>query len=331
MLEVSLRSRRWIALAATTAVGAALCIGLGANAAEARTTAGASQSLTKVSIQGQKISQWAPVALGKKKGFYKAAGIDLDILYNMTPAQAGPALLAGRIDFSLASWGVLISFASNGIPMRAVANLNVAGKSPKDDDEQLATLAGSSLKSAKNLGGKTIGMIALNGWAEIVVRDAAARAGVAQNQLKFVVVQAADMGTALRAKRIDAAMMTEPYLQLLKTQTKTRELGISAASFIPQVPKLPIMTTVSYQKSHPKIVDAMRKATNRSVAYARKNPKEVAKLLPGLTGQSPKVIAKMKKTHYSEKIDMAKIQRLANAFSRFGKVNKKVNAKDLVF
>ena len=70
-----MRKRKWYVLAAALAVGASLVVAGFATAAQS------SQQLTKVTIQLKWVtqSQFAGYYAAKSKGFYKAAGLDVNL------------------------------------------------------------------------------------------------------------------------------------------------------------------------------------------------------------------------------------------------------------
>lgn len=320
-------------LAVALALAVALLTGLASSPANARSTdskAHASQSRTKVTVGAVRVAGSAALALGQQKGFFRKAGLDVTLNFQYPPSQFNAALLSGDLDFGVQSWGGLTAVAANGVPLKAIANIANAHKSGQPDDGQMVVMPKSPIKSAKQLGGKTIAVGTLNGIGEATIRDAAARAGVPQNTLKFVAVNFPDMSTALRAGRIDAAFAQEPFITAMKMQSKVRLLPITQGSFISGLPLNPLITTEKYGKANPRVVAAMRKASNQSVAYARKNPKKIRKLLPKLIGISPAIANRMVLPDYSSTMDLAKVQRLINALYRFDKLRTKISAQSMV-
>ncbi|MFQ5691455.1 MAG: ABC transporter substrate-binding protein [Nitrospinota bacterium] len=87
----------------------------------------------------------------KEKGFYKAAGLDVTIISGSGSAKAVKAVAGKAAEYGIADMGEIIKGRAKGIPVKAVAvflakDLNV-----------IYTLAGSGIKTPKDLEGRTIG------------------------------------------------------------------------------------------------------------------------------------------------------------------------------
>lgn len=321
------RGLTWRASGALLIGGLVAWVMLASGSAPAKSTPSASgaKTLTKVTMNFGPSASVAAITLGKRKGFYKAEGIDLEMTDKNPPSQVVPALLSGRVQISLFSWGALASVAANGVPLSGIGNLSIGGKK---DDTAVAALASSSLRTAKDLRGKTIAVSSLNGTGEVAVRNLAAKAGVPQNTLRFVALNFPDMGPALRAGRVDAVYLQEPSITVLNKQTKLRRLG--SGLLFPKMPITNIISSNSFIKSKPKVIAAFQRATRKAIRYARSHPAEVKKIMPSSVKFPASITNKMVQPTFSDSMDPKQIQRIATALYRFGKTKNLVQIKQYI-
>ncbi len=92
----------------------------------------------------------APFYLGKERGYYEEAGIDLDIREGRGSAVAAQVVGSGDVTFGMSDAGTLMLAASKGLPIRAVMSLlNTSGFG-------IISLAETGIETAKDLEGRTL-------------------------------------------------------------------------------------------------------------------------------------------------------------------------------
>ena len=325
------RPRMAAALGALAICLAAIWVAVATSNTSAASKAKTSQSLTKIELIATQNAVAGVLEIGKKKGFFRKAGIDLSLNYRIPPANTNAALLAGSAQMAQYNWGLQMSLVANGVPLKAVGQISTAvSKNCAKDDTQLAVLASSSIKSYKDIGGKKIGIIAPNGAVELSLRTKAAQLGVSQDQMKFATVPLPAMPGALRSGQVDAAMFIEPWVQIAKRQgLKLRLLNVSICSMMRGAPSANVITTERFKKSNPKAVANFRKALNQSTAYVAKNPNQLRAILPGILQQPKSVTSKANLPVFTSKIDRKKLQRFADIYYRYKKTRRKVNVNEL--
>jgi NitT/TauT family transport system substrate-binding protein len=224
----------------------------------------------------------APLYLGQEKGFFSKHGLKL----SMTPAQGGaaivPGVVSGQFQFGFSNVTSLMIAQTNNVPVKAIAN-GVASTGKKGADfGGIEVKKGSSLKTAKDLEGKTVALNTLKNINETAVRAAVHTAGGDPSKVKFVELAFDQMPAALAKGQIDAAMAVEPALTTIKSQGGTE----IASPFIDIAPDLTIamyFTSTQYAAKNPAVVKAFQEATAESLAYANTHPDEVRKVLTTYT------------------------------------------------
>lgn len=111
----------------------------------------------------------AGFALGKDKGIYDKAGIDLDIRSGNGSSSAHRLVANGDSDFAYGSCGALVSLASQGAPITAVAVIDAMGT------EAIIVRPDAGVSSIEDLKGKTLLTTAnagVNTFFPIVLKNA---------------------------------------------------------------------------------------------------------------------------------------------------------------
>jgi NitT/TauT family transport system substrate-binding protein len=267
-----------------------------------------SAALTKVTFQGTADLGTLSLLLGKQQGFFKKNGIDVDVKADGTPAQILPSLLGGRAQFTIFTWTSLAPVAANNVPIVGITNLTALNDKKARPDFVCVTRADSGIRSIRDVPGKTIGITTLNSTQEITMRYLAAKAGVDQKSLKFVVVANQDGPSALANKRVDLLFVIEPYLTKVRQRVKIREL-FNPAEVVNRLSQFNVITSRSYLSSHPAVVSSFRRAAKQSVEFARTHPKSVRALVPKVIGLTPREAKVVRLPTYDADVDLKKVQR----------------------
>ena len=100
----------------------------------------------------------------------------------------------------------------------AVAGGSSSTGDPAKDFNSVLVAKGSTLTSAKDLGGKRVAIDTLNNIGDTTVRTAVEKAGGDPNSVKLVELPLPDMPAQLAAGRIDAAWTSEPFVTAIQAQ-----------------------------------------------------------------------------------------------------------------
>ncbi|MDP2711272.1 MAG: ABC transporter substrate-binding protein [Solirubrobacteraceae bacterium] len=311
---------------AVAAVGVAAC---GSDDEASGGTASADVEKTAVSLSVGTISPVASIAIGQEQGFFEDEGIDLKLNTTLAYPQSPGAVVAGQVDFAQHSWGSTLAFAANGLPLVTVAQLSTSGTSVDNDDTMFVTRDDSPIKSGRDLDGKTIAVASLAGLSELNAITLAEKNGLDKDSVKLVVVPFPSMAGALRAKRVDVALMSEPFYTQAAEQSKIRIISPGNALLMPGLPLVNIFTSRSFYDSNRDVVDRMRRAINKSVEYAAENPDAVRQILPGFSKVPTEIAGRMRLPVYSPTVDLQKVQTLSDMLNAAGLQKEKIAAKDL--
>lgn len=202
-------SRRILAVATVSAI---TVIAIGASPALAQ------QKLRIGNFQNTTVT---PLFHALDKGYFKAEGIDVEIV----PIPGGPAaisaVMAGEADIAWAHPVPVINARTNGVPIKLA--LTTSQEFPPDNYTIWIVATGKSgIKTSADLKGKTVMINANGAAADLIVRDRLSGAGLQRSDIKTVVVPFPQMQAALELGNADAAVTIDSIHQPIMASEKIK-------------------------------------------------------------------------------------------------------------
>ena len=202
-----MRKRRWVVLAVAAAALASLA------AVSLATASSSSPKLTKVTLQSKWVvqAQFAGYYVAKVKGFYKQAGLDVNIKIGGPTISPEQVVLGGQADFGIDWMPSLLSFRDQGQNL-----VNIAQVFARSGTTEV-TFKSSGIDSFKKMKGKKFGVWILGN--EFEQEAALVKNGLDPHKDVTLVQQQFDMNAFL-SHEIDAAsaMTYNELAQVLETK-----------------------------------------------------------------------------------------------------------------
>jgi NitT/TauT family transport system substrate-binding protein len=147
----------------------------------------------------------APFHLAAQKGWFRAAGLDVEMEDGNGSVTTVQIVGQGRFDVGHASLAPMMIARDKGLPVRAIANF------ARKNDIGLLVPQGSGITSPKQLAGKKLVFTA--GSLEAPFLDAfLAAGGLKRDQLELLNVEAAAKTSTYLAGRADGVFSTVPFV-----------------------------------------------------------------------------------------------------------------------
>lgn len=276
---------------------------------------------THITVGAIPIVDTAPLWLGKKKGFFKDEGLDLEIKTTSGGAAAVPGVVSGEFDLSFGNIVSVMVARDQGLPLKFVANgVSTTGKTG-EDFSGVVVKKDSPIKSPKDLVGKTISVNNLKNIGDTTIRYAVEQDGGDQGNLKFVEVQFPDAPAALDQGQVDAAWILEPFL----SQAVANGGRVVSWNYVDMDPKLDIagyFTSEKYIQEHPDVVQKFQKAMNKSLDYAQQHPDEVRDIVGTYTEMDEQTRQQMTLPVWRPDFSRAAATKLGQAAVKYGTLKK---------
>ena len=166
-----------------------------------------------LAVGGKNLLYYLPLTIAEQRGYFKAEGLDVNIVDFAGGARALQALVGGSADVVSGAFEHTVNMQAKGQRLRAFvlqgrAPQIVLGVNPK-------TMAG--YKTVADLKGKKIGVTAPGSSTNVMVNFILAKAGLKPSDVSIIGVGAAQgAAAAMRAGQIDALSNLDPVITLLQ-------------------------------------------------------------------------------------------------------------------
>ncbi|HEX3550765.1 MAG TPA: ABC transporter substrate-binding protein [Candidatus Elarobacter sp.] len=285
----------------------------------------AAQTAPALHVATTPIDLGAAVLYAQDQGFFKKAGLTVDVQLMDSGAAIAAAVASGALDIAQGNLVTLATAHEKGLPFVVVAPAGMY--SANEPTTSLVVAKTSAIKSAKDLENKTV---ALNGLRNItqIGADAWLEAnGADYNKVRYVEMPFPQMGPALEAGRIDAAVIAEPELSSALAGG-ARVLGQPYTAIAKQFLIGGWFTTSAWAKAHPAELRRFVAAIDEAGRWANAHRADSARILEKYT--KIHVSPSMRRTTYAERLAPSEIQPLIDAAARYKSLKAPFPASELI-
>jgi NitT/TauT family transport system substrate-binding protein len=307
-----------------TRIGVAtLAVATAALAVFGGTASSAPRATVEVRVVTLPIANGLPLDLGIRKGFFAQQGIEI----KKTTLQSGNdvvlALANNNGDIGYLGFVPMYIAVTSGIPLTLVAASEVEGTSVADNWQNILVKGSSSIRTPRDLAGKTIAVNALKGVGEVMIKAAMEKAGVRPSAFRLTALPFPQMRSALNNGQVDAIWTPEPFLSQALNVDNARSVMAPGPVLSRYWPIGGYAARQAWRNSNPALADRFRRAVNRSLSYAQGNPAEIRAMLPAGTQNVRLPI-------WSPLVDRSKLQKLAEYSRKYDVITRLPNMRQLV-
>jgi NitT/TauT family transport system substrate-binding protein len=288
-------------------LGAALVLALTPPAAHAQT-----QPALRVAYIA--VDDEAEAMYAQDAGFFAKAGVNVDLQPMENAGAIASAVAAGAVDIGFLPAIVLAIAHSKNVPLVAIAPGSEF--TPAGPITSLFIAPNSPIRKAADLNGKTIAVPGLGSIAEFGARTWIDKNGGDATTVKFLEVPFPVMPEAINSGRVDAAMITEPFL----TVAKRTERILAATPFNAIAPEFAFgdwVTTPQWAKDHPDAVARFASAMRATAQWANKNQSASGAILQKYTKIDPALVGAMSRSRYADRLSTVTLQPIVDLAARY--------------
>ena len=269
----------------------------------------------------------AEVYYAQQLGYFKDAGLDVTLTPIASASAIATAVSSGSLDIGFGSAIPLAAAPARGIGFRIISPAVIFAN--ENGAMAMAVAKDSPVQKAADLNNTTIGV---NGIKEF--SDYAALAWVDKNggdikTVKVAEIPFSEMASALKAGRIAAAAMAEPYVSASKNDIHI--LGYPLQAVARKFTMTVWFASDAWLQKNPDLAKRFQTAIRRSATWANAHEKESIAYLAAYTKIAPESLAKMARSRYDENLpDAAQIQPVIDVAVRYGGFTP-VKADDVIW
>ncbi len=271
----------------------------------------------------------AVVNYADAQGYFKGAGLDVSIVVVANGPAVIAAVLGGSADAGASNIGTLSVARSRGLPIKVFAPAGLADQAARGD--LIVVAIDSPVHVAADLAGKVVGIAGLRTLQQAIAMGWIDRHGGDARSVKFIEVPFPEMGPALDAKRIDAALIDEPFTTMLRPSV--RSLGSQFDGLSLPFPIYGFFATETYLQGHAAIVSKLAGAIRRAALWGNAHHAESAAIVSRYTKIDLAVVERMARMTYGTQtqIDPAQIKPLIDEMVKYGMMAQPIDPADLIW
>jgi NitT/TauT family transport system substrate-binding protein len=264
-----------------------------------------------------------------KSGMFKKAGLNVSFTV-LGPAAIPSALAGGSVQIAGSNiFSVIIARAHN-VPFVLVAPGATFDKTDEDGYVGLIVKKSSGLHTGKDFTGKTVGIADLNGFNAIAAMAWIDKTGGDSSAVHYVEIPAQASAAAVSSGRIDATILTVPYLSpALKggdLQVLTDSYSAIGNSYI----GVAWETTQAYADAHPDVIAKFSRVIRDASIYVNAHHEETVQMMADLAKQDPSTIRGNTRVSFAPYLTAALVQPVIDVLARYHLIDRNFNAADMI-
>lgn len=259
-------------------------------------------------------------------GIYRKHGL----VATVTSFTGGGAIVAaiagGSLEAGFSNITSAVQAIQRGIPILALApaNLNVAGH----NDALLVRSRESNVRTGGDLSGKIVAVTTLNGTLQLSAAQWIDKNGGDSRSVHFVEVPSSSMPASLKAGRVEAAMLSEPFLAQNKADVE--ELGDAFAAIAPRWVGAVFVASKAWATANPDAARRFAAAMRETARWANGHHADTAKILMPLTGIDAATFAAMDRSTFAETLSRETLQPPIDVAVKYGALKEPFDTAALV-
>ena len=242
------------------------------------------KSKVTVAVDGRSALYYLPLTIAEQLGYFRAEGIDLQIVEAAGAAAALQAITTGAADVCSGAYEQTLFLQSKNQMFQSFV---LQGRAPQIAFG-VSTKAMPGYKAMAELKGKKIGVSALGAPSHMIASRVLAQGGVKPDEVSFVAVgMGASALQALRSGQVDAMSNIEPLITMMeqrgefKVISDTRTLKGTSAVFGGPMPAACLYAASDFVQKNTNTCQAMAHAVVHALKWLQTaGPGDIIKTVP---------------------------------------------------
>jgi NitT/TauT family transport system substrate-binding protein len=237
-------------------------------------------------------------------GFFRDAGLDVDVQPSVNGAAMISAVMAGAVDIGFANLFSQAQAHLRGLPIKLLFPASMYdGSHPAT---VLAVALDSPIRSVRDLVGKTVAVNGVGTLIQYAPMIELERLGLSGASMHFVEMPSSAAYPALINHKIDAVELSEPFVSASAGLVRILAPGLDgiARRFVSGG----WFSSTSWTESHPTETVKLANVFARTAKWANAHHRESGAILAKYAKLSPDAVLRMTRTPYAERIDLPLMQ-----------------------
>ncbi|HXP93666.1 MAG TPA: ABC transporter substrate-binding protein [Candidatus Binatia bacterium] len=265
--------------------------------------------------------------LAAEGGFFSKAGIDAEVVTVTNGGAMTAGIVSGAIDIGPSNVASISAAYVRGLQLNLFAP-SVLISSSNPPTTIIAVLKDSPLRTAKDFAGKTFALSTVRDLQQAAVMTWLDKNGGDSKSATFIEIPNPEQLAALEAKRVDAALLVEPFLSASKNDT--RMVARPYSSLASQLMTFGWIANKSWYDANPALVGRVVGVIRATAQWANRNHAATATIISNISKVPKETFLTMNRQVFSEgKLDPALIQPIIDASAHYGFLTRAFPASEM--
>ncbi len=296
--------------------------------ASSGTSTGAPAEVTTIHLISANSDDLRPLLYAQSAGLFRQADLDVAIERAGTGAVVAQAVVGGAVDVGKASITSIIAAYARGLPFVLVAPSILHRKDSPTSG--IVVTANSPLRTALDLQGKVVACTAIGDIGYLGLRALIDAQGGDSSAVRWIEMPTSAVTVALDQGRVDAGLITEPFMMQGVRAGKVRILVDMLKGYPRPILESVYFTTRDYATKNRDALTRFAKVLQRAAVYSNTHVADTIPLFVSYTGMDPKVAAEMRHTYTATTFDPSQIQPVIDLAAKYKIIPHGFDARDLM-
>jgi NitT/TauT family transport system substrate-binding protein len=310
-----MNASRRAALAALTAFPAAPRIAL-------------AQEPAQINVAGPPIDDYKTVYYGIRSGIFRKYGLDVSAQNTQSGAAATAAVVGGSSQVAFTSFPGVVQAYVRGVQFRVIAPAQWYIEDSVTD--ALFVKAGSPLRTAADLNGKIVGVVAINDLFSLTTKAWIDENGGNASTVKFIEVPLSAVLPALEEGRIDAGRLGSPFMEAAVSAGKARLFAKNLSAIGKRYQASVFVSMADYIASHRDVMRRFARGMRESIVYTNTHLPETVDLVASFTGIDAAAVARSVRAVDPEYLDPRNLQPVIDFAYKYKLIDHSFSAAELI-
>jgi NitT/TauT family transport system substrate-binding protein len=278
------------------------------------------------------ISGTAPYYAAMKFGYFAAEGVAMSSEIIRGGAAAIPALVGGSLDIVYSNGTSVVQAIARGIDLRMVVLGTIMTSAPPDP-AALLKRKGDPFRTGRDLEGKVVAANAVRDVQWMFIKAWVAATGGDPDKVQIIEVAVTSMVAAIKEKRVDAALVIDPYMTVAFDDPEIELLDWPMSKVFPGGPVAFFIVSGDTAQRRPKDIRAFFRAYKRGAAWVNANEgkEPYFNLVAEYSGMNIDLVRRMKTVPAASDVIPSTLPRLTNLMRQTGLLDTNVDLRAKIF
>ena len=284
---------------------------------------------TKIRLIALPFSESLGAVIAMKEGYFKEAGLEIEMTKMPGAAMMVPVLQSGRADIILSNTVTTLQAIEQGLDATLLAPSAVVRAKAPDSTTALMVRKGTA-RSLKDLVGKRIAINVINSTAWLYMVGMFDKHGIDRSQLRFVEIPFPQMNDPLLNGQIDAIGQVEPFKTVLLGTGKVEALGYSYVEVQPNADITQYIALTSWVKQNRDAAVKFARAVIRGSKLANSNEAATRQINVEFTRLNPMLKDKVQIPRFGTEVNGEEVRKTMELMLKFGLLKKPIDVSSRV-